>query len=104
MATLAGARRGDVICFGHTHRPWDREVEGVLFMNTGSAGRPKDGDWRAGYVLLDLTGDAPRLEYIRVEYDLERAMEGIRRSDLPDDFVEYLRTGWMPRASPAAAL
>jgi hypothetical protein len=37
---------------------------------------------------------------VRVEYDVERAMDGIRRSDLPDDFAEYLRTGGQPR--PAA--
>ncbi|HUQ98397.1 MAG TPA: metallophosphoesterase family protein, partial [Gemmatimonadaceae bacterium] len=46
-----GARPGDVICFGHTHKPWRRVVGGIHFINTGSVGRPKDGDWRAGYVL-----------------------------------------------------
>lgn len=93
MAAAAGARAGDVICFGHTHRPWHREVAGVHFVNTGSVGRPKDGDWRAGYVELDLSGAEPDVELVRVEYDVERAMEGIRSSDLPDDFAEYLRTG-----------
>lgn len=46
MAAHVGASRGDVICFGHTHLPWHREVEGIHFVNTGSVGRPKDGDWR----------------------------------------------------------
>ena len=96
MAEAAGARAGDVLCFGHTHKPWHREVEGVHFVNTGSVGRPKDGDWRAGYVVLELTGGAPGVEFVRVEYDLERTMEGIRASDLPDDFAEYLRTGGQP--------
>jgi predicted phosphodiesterase len=93
MAEHAGASKGDVICFGHTHKPWHREVEGIHFLNTGSVGRPKDGDWRAGYVVLDMSGERPHVEFVRVEYDLERAMDGIRRSDLPDDFAEYLRTG-----------
>ena len=92
MAGHAGARRGDVVCFGHTHKPWHREVEGIHFLNTGSVGRPKDGDWRAGYVLLDMA-DAPSVQFIRVEYDLAEAMEGIRRSALPDDFAEYLAAG-----------
>jgi predicted phosphodiesterase len=100
MASHAGARRGDVIAFGHTHIPWHREVEGIHFVNTGSVGRPKDGDWRAGYVLLDAGSDAVRVEFVRVEYDLERAMHGIRQSDLPDDFAEYLRTGGQPVAAP----
>jgi predicted phosphodiesterase len=93
MAEAAGARSGDVICFGHTHKPWHREVEGIHFVNTGSVGRPKDGDWRAGYVVLDVGGETPAAEFVRVEYDLEAAMAGIRESDLPDDFAEYLRTG-----------
>jgi len=93
MARQAGARPGDVVAFGHTHKPWHRAVNGIHFVNTGSVGRPKDGDWRAGYVVLDVAASAVTVEFIRAEYDLERAMRGIRESDLPDDFAEYLRTG-----------
>jgi predicted phosphodiesterase len=93
MAGHAGAKPGDVISFGHTHIPWHREIGGIHFVNTGSVGRPKDGDWRAGYATLELDGGRVSVEFIRVEYDLERAMRGIRESDLPDDFAEYLRTG-----------
>lgn len=103
MAGMAGARKGDVICFGHTHKPWHREVEGIHFVNTGSVGRPKDGDWRAGYVLLEISESDPSVEVVRVEYDMERAMEGIRGSDLPDDFAEYLRTGGSPAAADGSA-
>jgi predicted phosphodiesterase len=99
MAEHAGLRSGDVICFGHTHKPWHRVLDGVHFVNTGSVGRPKDGDPRAGYVLLDMGGDAPDVTFVRVEYDLERAMQGILESDLPDDFAEYLATGGKPRAA-----
>jgi predicted phosphodiesterase len=98
MAKAAGARAGDVIAFGHTHRPWHREVEGIHFVNTGSVGRPKDGDWRAGYVVLDLAPGRVGVEFIRVEYDLERAVGGIHASTLPDDFAEYLRSGGKPTA------
>jgi diadenosine tetraphosphatase ApaH/serine/threonine PP2A family protein phosphatase len=103
MAEMAGARAGDVICFGHTHKPWHREVEGIHFVNAGSVGRPKDGDWRAGYVVLDVGGDRPGVEFIRVEYDLQQAMDAIRKSDLPDDFAEYLATGGMRKPESAVA-
>ena len=96
MARAAGARSGDVICFGHTHVPWHREVDGIHFVNTGSVGRPKDGDWRAGYALLDLAGETVAVEHRRVEYDVEEAMAGIRASTLPDDFAEHLRHGGRP--------
>ena len=90
---------GDVIAFGHTHLPWHREVGGIHFVNTGSVGRPKDGDWRAGYALLDVGSGPVNVEFVRVEYDVEAAIRAIRESDLPDDFAEYLRTGG--RAAPA---
>ena len=93
MAHRAGAKAGDIIAFGHTHKPWSREIDGIHFVNTGSVGRPKDGDWRCSYVMLTLEGTAVRSEVIRVEYDLERAMRGIRDSGLPGEFADYLKTG-----------
>jgi predicted phosphodiesterase len=93
MAQLAGLRAGDVIAFGHTHKPWHREVEGIHFVNTGSVGRPKDGDWRPGYVLLDIGEGDIGVEFVRVEYDIDRTMRAIRASELPHEFAEYLRTG-----------
>ncbi|HLM69480.1 MAG TPA: metallophosphoesterase family protein, partial [Longimicrobium sp.] len=83
MAEQAGARAGDVICFGHTHVPWNREVQGIHFVNTGSVGRPKDGDWRAGYVLLDLGVGEPRVEFVRVAYDVAATVAGVRAAGLP---------------------
>jgi predicted phosphodiesterase len=93
MARKAGAAAGDVVAFGHTHRPWHRVVDGLHFVNTGSVGRPKDGDWRAGYVLLDVNDARTVVESVRVEYDVERAALGVRDSGLPDAFADHLRTG-----------
>ncbi|HSJ23701.1 MAG TPA: metallophosphoesterase family protein [Longimicrobiales bacterium] len=93
MAESVSAKAGDVIAFGHTHKPWHRSIEGMHFVNTGSVGRPKDGDWRAGYALVAVDADGVDVEFVRVEYDVARAMDAIRGSELPDDFAEYLRTG-----------
>jgi predicted phosphodiesterase len=96
MASHAGMKAGDLIAFGHTHKPWHREIAGIHFVNTGSVGRPKDGDWRAGYVILNVEGGATTIDFVRVEYDVETAERGIRESDLPDDFADYLHTGGQP--------
>jgi predicted phosphodiesterase len=93
MAGSAGAKAGDLIAFGHTHKPWHRVVEGVHFLNTGSVGKPKDGDWRAGYALVEADEEVGSVEFVRVEYDVERAVDGILRSELPDEFADLLRTG-----------
>lgn len=96
MANLAGAKSGDVLCFGHTHLPWSRTVEGIRFVNSGSVGRPKDGDSRAGYALLAIDGTKIGVEFVRVDYDVKRAADAIRQSTLPADFAGYLLTGGRP--------
>lgn len=93
MAQKAGLKSGDAIAFGHTHLPWTREVEGILFINTGTVGRPKDGDWRAGYVVLDVGKNGMSSEYVRVEYDVELAARAIRASSLPSEFADQLLNG-----------
>lgn len=93
IGTSIGARELDIVCFGHTHKPWLRIVNGIRYVNVGSVGRPKDGDWRACYVLLEITGSNAKVEFVRVAYDIEAAMRGIMESELPDEFVEFLRTG-----------
>ena len=99
MAGVVGLRAGDVIAFGHTHKPWHRTVGGIHFVNTGSVGRPKDGDWRAGYVRLGLGEGNVQVDVVRVEYDVAAAAAAVRGAGLPEDFAEFLRTGG--RAAPA---
>ncbi len=99
MAERAGLRAGDAILFGHTHVPWTRRVDGVRFVNTGSVGRPRDGDPRAGYVLLTSPSEGAgatngwAVEHVRVDYDVERAARAVEESGLPDAFADHLRTG-----------
>lgn len=101
LARQGGLRAGDVLCLGHTHKPWHREVDGVHFVNTGSVGRPKDGDPRAGYVLLDVTADTVGVEFVRVSYDVDEAARGVVAAGLPEEFAEFLRTGGRPGVAPA---
>ena len=75
MARDIGARAGDVICFGHTHKPWQRVVGGIQFINTGSVGRPKDGDWRACYALLSVEATGAHVEFVRVPYNVDEATD-----------------------------
>ena len=93
LATDLSARSGDLVCFGHTHKPWQRVVEGVQFVNTGSVGRPKDGDWRGCYVLVSIDASDIRTTFVRVVYDVDEAINAIRNSELPAEFAEVLRSG-----------
>ena len=49
LQRLAATSNADIIVFGHTHKPYIKNVDGVMFLNVGSVGKPKDGDWRACY-------------------------------------------------------
>jgi predicted phosphodiesterase len=93
MGAAVGARAGDVVAFGHTHLPFHRILQDIHYVNTGSVGRPKDGDWRAGYALLEFADGGVKVDSRRIEYDVERAARGILESTLPHDFAEYLRSG-----------
>ena len=89
IARLAGA---DVLLFGHTHLPYQKRVGATLFVNDGSVGKPKDGDPRACYALLEL-GRRTRVEFRRVVYDVEAAVRAVETSGLPPQFGEELRAG-----------
>ena len=64
------------ILFGHTHVPYARPVGETTFVNVGSGGRPKDGDWRVCYAIVDpgkLGRDEPFVEFVRVALRLRAA-------------------------------
>ena len=83
---LAAAEDADVLVFGHTHKPWIHEYGGVLFVNCGSVGKPKDGDPRAAFAVLDV--DGARIE--RVAYDAEAVAREVAAAGLPGEYAEKL--------------
>ena len=87
---IAAGADCEVLVFGHTHKPWVREHGGVLFVNCGSIGKPKDGDPRAGFAILEERGDAVRAEIERVGYDAEAVAAEVRAAGLPAEYAEKL--------------
>jgi len=96
----------DIMCFGHTHKPYHRIInsasEGTNHyrhaINIGSVGKPKDNDVRGGYVMLTINDDSSisekdgiQVEFIRFEYDIERAAKAVEESPLPNEYAEMLR-------------
>lgn len=96
------------VCFyGHTHVPrvFTRnsrvteipaesiaiEPDQKYFINTGSVGQPRDGDWRASYCIYDL--DHKMVIFRRVEYDLETAQSKILEAGLPESLAERIAVG-----------
>ena len=78
------------ILFGHTHVPYARRVSDTDFVNVGSAGRPKDGDWRVCYALVDparLGEGEAFVKFVRVPYDYERLLADLAGTPLITSFA-----------------
>jgi putative phosphoesterase len=81
----------DVLVFGHTHKPWVHEYGGVLFVNCGSVGKPKDGDPRAAFALLALGDDGDvHASVERAEYDADAVAREVEAAGLPAEYAEKL--------------
>lgn len=97
LVRIASGAEADVLVFGHTHVPWRRIFGGVLMVNAGSVGKPKDGEPRACWLFLTVErGEPVRAEFRRVDYDIAAMAAEIRAIDgLPDRFARDLETGGM---------
>lgn len=93
FANLADA---DVIIFGHSHRPFSRQVDDVWFINPGGAGKQDDGDPRASYAILQM--NPFEVNHYRVAYDVEKAAAAIRENGLPEVFAQMTLQGLSPDA------
>ncbi|HEV7621594.1 MAG TPA: YfcE family phosphodiesterase, partial [Flavisolibacter sp.] len=69
-------------------------------INIGSVGKPKDANPKGCYVLLTINEhsnvknkDAVKVEFIRFDYDIEKAAKAIESSPLPNEYANSLRNG-----------
>ena len=87
----------NILCVGHSHKPYHRIINpDKQVINIGSVGKPKDGNPQGCYVMLSLddSADNPiKVEFIRFDYDIEKAAKAIEESPLPDELGERLREG-----------
>src|ERR687897_2508026 len=87
---LAAAEEGATLVFGHTHKPWVHEYGGVLFVNCGSVGKPKDGDPRGSFAVLSATDGGLEVDIPRIDYPAAQVADEMRRVGLPEELAERL--------------
>jgi putative phosphoesterase len=80
----------DVLVFGHTHKPWVHEYGGVLFVNCGAVGKPKDGDPRASFAVLEEAKGGVAVSIERAAYDALAVAREMRAVGLPDELADKL--------------
>ncbi len=93
LRELADLTPAQVIVHGHSHVPYVRKVDQTLWINTGSVGRPDDGDPRACYAVMRLSQDSIDVQHFRVTYDVEAEVRAIHRNHLPEDFARMVIEG-----------
>ncbi len=91
LERIARESEADLLAFGHTHLPYQKDVLGVRFVNDGSVGKPKDGNTRAGYALVEI-GDGIDVTFRRVAYDVAAAAAAVRAAGLPTLFADLLES------------
>ena len=87
---LAAAADASALVFGHTHKPWVHDYGGVRFVNCGSVGKPKDGDPRGAFAVLDAEGAEVRVTIERVDYDAAAVAREVADAGLPSEFADKL--------------
>ena len=93
LCELAQRAQADLIICGHSHQAFIRQVDDVWFINTGSVGRPDDGDPRATYAILQMSPEGISAEHFKVQYDIESAVKAVREKKLPEEFAQMLIRG-----------
>lgn len=106
MLRIMEQAEAHIMFFGHTHKPYHRilkDGDGNFrhAINIGSVGKPKDGDTRGCYVLIEIderfalsAPDSFKVEFVRFEYDVEKAAKAVEDSPLPKEFADMLRRAY----------
>ena len=108
MRIMEGAD-ADIMCFGHTHKPYHRILPSEPrpnpyyrhAINIGSVGKPKDNNPKGCFVILNINEDSTvynkesvKVDFIRFDYDIEKAAKAIEDSPLPNEYADMLRKGY----------
>lgn len=97
-------QRTQICFFGHTHVPHvfirdtkvheffyrkiDIKPDKRYFVNVGSVGQPRDGDWRSAYAIYDTEENS--IELRRIPYDIAKQQQKIVQAGLPERLAERL--------------
>lgn len=88
---IAKSTGAEVIVSGHLHEQFTKKVDGTLFINPGSVGKPSDGNPQAAYAVIEANPFS--VELIRVNYDVAATAETLRSIGAPESYPQMLLRG-----------
>jgi putative phosphoesterase len=92
LSALLREHPAELYLFGHLHRGYHRVHDGTHLVSAPSVGRPRDGDPRTGFALVEIDG-LVKVSLVRLEYDVEAAVAGLAGAGLPGVLGDLLRRG-----------
>ncbi len=97
LAKLDGLKKPEVLCCGHSHIPFVKEINGVLIVNSGSVGKPIDGDPRGSFAVFELNEKDKRGEIVRFNYDIAFLVEALKKKNsskkVIDSYLKGIKNG-----------
>jgi predicted phosphodiesterase len=69
----------------------DLKKDAKYIINVGSVGQPRDNDPRACYLIIDT--EIPKIYYKRVEYNISKTQEKMRKAVLPEFLIDRIALG-----------
>jgi putative phosphoesterase len=78
---------------GHSHVPYYKLVDGVHFINPGSAGRMFDGDPRASFAILKISSKKIGVEHFRIPYPVKKVVKSLKKNRLPNIYTKMFQIG-----------
>jgi predicted phosphodiesterase len=116
LIRLAVQADADLVCVGHVHVPYHRSMTAesgrrIHYVSSGSVGKPKDGDSRAGWIEVAIGSRAEVCAVVteddaasaagdadtwvgavvhRVAYDIEAVCAAMRGAGLPETLIQAL--------------
>ena len=73
----------DLICVGHTHLPFDRQILGTRVVNPGAVSLSLARGKHASYAFLNVSTDTHSVEHHQVQYDRESVIDQLKRMGHP---------------------
>lgn len=94
LARISKIIEEDVIICGHTHIPYFTKVEDKYFINAGSVGKPKHGDSRSTYILVEMNEGNVSCSIEKVPYNLEAMINDIKANRMiANELIPLLEKG-----------
>ena len=85
----------NIIISGHTHIPYIKKTDDRYFINAGSVGKPKHGNPKSTYVILEITEENFECKIQEVDYEYEKMIGDIRTyTEISDKLIPMIKEGF----------